>query len=91
MNLFPKNVLIPFSDHGRYDALSDKENLFRQAKKLAIPMPETLFSSDFTSREALDIGSRQNGISPGRQGGPFPGKIVREIRCVPGDVCERPG
>lgn len=52
-NLFPENVLIPFSDHDRYDALSDKENLFRQAEKLAIPMPETLFSSDFTSREAL--------------------------------------
>ncbi|MCP2501025.1 MAG: ATP-grasp domain-containing protein [Deltaproteobacteria bacterium] len=52
-NLFPENVLIPFSDHTRYDALSDKENLFRQAKKLAIPIPETLFSSDFTSRDAL--------------------------------------
>ena len=52
-NLLPTNVRIPFSDHLRYDALSDKENLFRQAKKLAIPMPETLFSSDFTSREAL--------------------------------------
>lgn len=52
-DLFPKNVLIPFSDHDRYDALSDKENLFRQAKKLVIPMPETLFSSDFTSRESL--------------------------------------
>jgi predicted ATP-grasp superfamily ATP-dependent carboligase len=52
-NLFPENVLIPFSDHPRYDALSDKENLFRQAKKLAIPMPETLFSSDFTCRDAL--------------------------------------
>ncbi|MFA5810007.1 MAG: ATP-grasp domain-containing protein [Thermoleophilia bacterium] len=49
----PENVLIPFSDHDRYDALSDKENLFRQAKKLAISMPETLFSSDFTSRDAL--------------------------------------
>ena len=52
-NLFPENVRIPFSDHDRYDALSDKEKLFRQAEKLAIPMPETLFSSDFTSREAL--------------------------------------
>lgn len=52
-NFLPENVRIPFSDHHRYDALSDKENLFRQAKKLAIPMPETLFSSDFTSREAL--------------------------------------
>ena len=52
-NLFPETVLIPFSDHTRYDALSDKENLFRQAKKLAIPMPETLFSSDFTSRDTL--------------------------------------
>jgi len=52
-HLFPENVLIPFSDHSRYDALSDKENLFRQAKKLAIPMPETLFSSDFSSRDAL--------------------------------------
>jgi predicted ATP-grasp superfamily ATP-dependent carboligase len=51
--LFPINVLIPFSDHFRYDALSDKEKLFRQARKLAIPMPETLFSSDFTSRDAL--------------------------------------
>ena len=52
-NLLPENVLIPFSEHVLYDALSDKENLFRQARKLAIPMPETLFSSDFTSREAL--------------------------------------
>jgi predicted ATP-grasp superfamily ATP-dependent carboligase len=52
-NHFPKNVLIPFSDHDRYDALSDKENLFRQARKLAIPLPETLFSSDFSSRAAL--------------------------------------
>ncbi len=52
-SLFPENVRIPFSDHLRYDALSDKENLFRQAKKLAIPMPETLFSSDFTSHADL--------------------------------------
>ena len=52
-NLFPEDVRIPFSDHHRYDGLSDKENLFRQAKKLAIPMPETLFSSDYTSRDAL--------------------------------------
>ena len=52
-HLFPQNVRIPFSDHGQYDALSDKENLFRQARKLSIPMPETLFSSDFTSRDAL--------------------------------------
>jgi predicted ATP-grasp superfamily ATP-dependent carboligase len=52
-HLFPKNVLIPFPDHNRYDALSDKENLFRQAKKLGIPMPETLFSSHFTSRDGL--------------------------------------
>jgi len=52
-NLFPENVRIPFSDHDRYDALSDKEKLFRQAEELAISMPETLFSSDFTSREAL--------------------------------------
>jgi len=52
-NLFPENVRIPFSDHDRYDALSDKENLFRQAKNLAIPMPVTLFSSDFTGRNAL--------------------------------------
>ena len=52
-NLLPENVRIPFPDHDRYDALSDKENLFREAKKLAIPMPETLFSSDFTSRDAL--------------------------------------
>jgi predicted ATP-grasp superfamily ATP-dependent carboligase len=52
-DLFPKNVLIPFSDHDRYDALSDKENLLRQARKLAIAMPETLFSSDFPSRDAL--------------------------------------
>jgi len=52
-NLLPQYVRIPFPDHGLYDALSDKENLFRQARKLAIPMPETLFSSDFTSRDAL--------------------------------------
>jgi len=52
-DLLPGNVLVPFSEHLRYDALSDKENLFRQAKKLAIPMPETLFSSDFQSRDAL--------------------------------------
>jgi len=52
-HLLPENVLIPFSDHDLYDSLSDKENLFRQAKKLSIPMPETLFSSDFTGRDAL--------------------------------------
>ncbi len=50
---FPENVRIPFSDHARYDALSDKENLFRQAKRLEVPMPATLFSSDFASRDAL--------------------------------------
>ena len=52
-NRFPEDVLIPFPDHDRYDALADKERLFRQAKELAIPMPETLFSSDFTSRDSL--------------------------------------
>jgi len=52
-NLFPKNVEIPFSDHDRYEALTDKENLFRLAMKLKLPMPETLFSSDFTSNEDL--------------------------------------
>ena len=49
----PESVRIPFSDHDRYDALTDKENLFRLAMKLGLPMPETLFSSDFTCREDL--------------------------------------
>jgi predicted ATP-grasp superfamily ATP-dependent carboligase len=49
----PENVRIPFSDHDRYDALTDKEKLFRLAMKLEIPMPETLFSSDFTRNEDL--------------------------------------
>ena len=50
---FPENVRIPFSDHDRYDALTDKENLFRLAMKLGLPIPATLFSSDFTSSEDL--------------------------------------
>jgi predicted ATP-grasp superfamily ATP-dependent carboligase len=50
---FPEDARIPFSDHGRYDALSDKENLFRLARKMGIPMPETLFSSDFTNLDDL--------------------------------------
>ena len=64
-NLLPQNVLIPFTDHLRYDALSDKENLFRQAKKLAIPMPETMFSSDFTCQGRSHLGGRENGIPLG--------------------------
>jgi predicted ATP-grasp superfamily ATP-dependent carboligase len=52
-NLFPENVRIPFSDHVRYDALTDKESLFRLAMKMSIPMPETLFSSDFACHEDL--------------------------------------
>lgn len=49
----PESVWVPFSDHDRYDALTDKENLFRLAMKMGISMPETLFSSDFTCHEDL--------------------------------------
>lgn len=52
-DLFPENTRIPFSDHALYEALSDKEVLFRQAGELSIPMPRTLFSSDFRDADAL--------------------------------------
>ncbi len=52
---FPENARIPFPDHHRYDALTDKEKLFRLAREIEIPMPETLFSSDFTSHDELII------------------------------------
>ena len=52
-NHLPENVRLPFPDHSLYDALTDKENLFRQAVKLEIPIPETRFSSEYTNRDDL--------------------------------------
>jgi len=59
---FPENARIPFPDHHRYDALTDKEKLFRLAREIEIPMPETLFSSDFTSHDELILDAVKMGF-----------------------------
>lgn len=51
--LFAGTARIPFPDYALYDALSDKESLFRQARGLGLPMPETLFTSDYMDRAKL--------------------------------------
>jgi predicted ATP-grasp superfamily ATP-dependent carboligase len=46
-------VKIPFSDYSKYAAASDKLRLFLMARDLNIPMPRTLFSSEFNENESL--------------------------------------
>ncbi len=46
-------VRIPFAGFDRYSAASDKAGLFRTAADLGLPIPETLFSSEYGSMENL--------------------------------------
>lgn len=48
-----KYVIIPYPDYSVYSYASDKEKLFRLAKKHDVPMPKTIFSSDYQSIEEL--------------------------------------
>lgn len=48
-----EHVCIPFVDHEKYIAASDKLRLLRLSKHLGIPMPRTIFSTDFKDHESL--------------------------------------
>ncbi len=41
-SLFPKNVNIPFPDYEKFSFVKDKWNFFNFAKKLGVPVPETV-------------------------------------------------
>lgn len=49
----PKDILLPFDTYDRYMELSDKASLFRIARKLNVPVPDTLLSADYDSQEAI--------------------------------------
>lgn len=44
---FGDHAKIPFVDYGKYISVSDKTTLFSMAKGLDIPIPKTLFSSEY--------------------------------------------
>lgn len=46
----PKRLLLPFPEWEIYQAVSNKIKLFRLASRLNLPIPRTLFSSDFSCR-----------------------------------------
>ena len=50
---FGEHVCIPLVDHEKYIAASDKSELFRLSKNLGIPMPRTIFSTDFQDYGSL--------------------------------------
>ena len=50
---FDKNVSIPFVDYDTYISVSDKANLLKAARDINIPIPKTLFSSEFGDMERL--------------------------------------
>lgn len=49
----PNNLIVPFPEWNVYQQVSDKVSLFRKASRLGIPIPQTLFSSDFNSHSEL--------------------------------------
>src|SRR4030067_2539374 len=49
----PDPILLPFPDFDSYNDLTNKEKLFRLAIQHGIPMPQTLFSSDFRNKDDL--------------------------------------
>jgi predicted ATP-grasp superfamily ATP-dependent carboligase len=52
-DIFGKGVSLPFVRYSVYDEASDKAALFRLALELDVPIPATLFSSDYDERPAL--------------------------------------
>lgn len=50
---FSELVRIPFVNHDKYIAASDKSEMFRLAVKLGIPTPKTIFSTDFQNPRNL--------------------------------------
>ena len=50
---FGNGIIIPFPDYATYAALSDKIKVLRQADRLRIPIPKTLFPSDYQNQEVL--------------------------------------
>jgi len=57
-----KYVEIPFADYDKYIAASNKVSLFKLAQNLNIPMPKTVFSSDFRNTEELVVEFKQLGF-----------------------------
>ena len=51
--VMPGNCTVPFADYDTYDRVTDKLKLFRLARDLEIPIPESLFSTDYSSDESL--------------------------------------
>lgn len=56
------DVEIPFADYERYIAVSDKVNLFMAARELKVPIPRTLFPSEFKDRKDLLDESKELGF-----------------------------
>lgn len=52
-NELEKKFRIPFVGLDSYNAVSDKEQLFRRAMQLGLPVPKTIFSNDYGSKEEL--------------------------------------
>lgn len=50
---FGSGVRIPFTSHDRYTQVSDKCSLFRQAQRLSVSIPRTVFSADFDGVEEV--------------------------------------
>ncbi len=58
---FPDGVVLPFPGWEAYQKVSDKVNLFREARNLSVPMPETLFSDDFDSSSDMLVAAASLG------------------------------
>lgn len=59
---FDDHVYIPFVDFEQYIAASDKSELFKLSQKLGIPVPKTIFPSDFQDRNVLIAEARKLGF-----------------------------
>ena len=50
---FDKKICIPYDEFEKYSFVSNKEWVASQCKKLGIPIPGSVLSTDFTDREAI--------------------------------------
>lgn len=51
--LLPQNIHLPFPSFNDYQQVSNKVQLFKQASRLGVSMPHTIFSNEFSSKETL--------------------------------------
>ena len=58
----PQGVVVPFAAYEKYARVTDKVRLFRLAKELDVPIPETVLSTDQESAEGMIEAAERSGF-----------------------------